>query len=147
MITVRIASQRDRGTVRRIECACFGYERFLFGLWPRTGRADSTTWIAESDGMPTGYVIAYDRHLNGMPIMYVGGVGVLPKNRKQGVASQLMKAVLAQHPRLWLHVRASNIAATALYLKLGMRIGQRIQQFYSNGDTALVMQSATITEE
>jgi ribosomal-protein-alanine N-acetyltransferase len=124
-----------------MECACFGFERLIFGLWPRAGRKESFTWIAEADGKPTGYLIAYNRNLRSNPVMYVGGVGVLPQYRKRGIASQLMGAVLARYPALWLHVRANNVAATELYLKLGMHVSQRLERFYSNGEAALVMQT------
>jgi ribosomal protein S18 acetylase RimI-like enzyme len=50
-----------------------------------------------------------------------------------------MQAVFRQHPTLWLHVRASNRPALALYEKLGMREMQRLKRFYSNGDDAAVM--------
>ena len=73
--------------------------------------------------------------------MYVGGVGVLPKFRKQGIASQLMGAVLAQYPALLLHVRANNVAATELYLKLGLHVNERLARFYSNNEDALVMET------
>jgi len=141
MITIRAVTRRDRGAIRRLECACFGFERFFFGLWPRSGRRETNAWIAESDGNPTGYLIAYYRNLRGKPVMYVGGVGVLPKFRKQGIASQLMGAVLAQYPALWLHVRAKNSAATELYLKLGLHVNERLARFYSNNEDALVMET------
>jgi ribosomal protein S18 acetylase RimI-like enzyme len=47
--------------------------------------------------------------------------------------------VLAQHSKLWLHVRASNVAAIGLYEKLGMFELQRLAKFYSNGEDALIL--------
>jgi ribosomal protein S18 acetylase RimI-like enzyme len=144
MTLIRPATSRDRGTIRRLEMSCFGFERFLFGLWSRTGKQGVDAWVAETDGKPTGYLIAYSQKLTHIPIMYVGGVGVIPTYRKRGIASQLMSNVLMRYPELWLHVRASNTAATKLYIKLGMVVSQRLPHFYSDGDDALIMQTTGI---
>ena len=143
IVTVRIATSRDRGRVRQIECACFGHARLLFGLWQRVGQRvawrDTLTLIAEVNGTPAGYLIAYPHELEGEPETYIGGVGVLPQYRKRGLGTRLMQAVLAEHISLWLHVRAGNPAAIAMYRRLGMCELQRLIKFYSNGDDALVM--------
>lgn len=144
MTLIRPATRRDRGAIRRLEMSCFGFERFLFGLWSRTGKQGVDAWVAETDGKPTGYLIAYSHKLTQIPMMYVGSVGVLPNYRNRGIASQLMGVVLARYPELWLHVRASNTAATELYIKLGMCVSQRLPHFYSNGDDALIMQTTGI---
>jgi ribosomal protein S18 acetylase RimI-like enzyme len=138
-VRVRIATARDRGQVRRIECAAFGRMRFLSGLWRRTGNPDAMTWIAEVDGRPAGYLIAYENELDGRPIMYVGGVGVLPSFRRNGIGARLMDAVRAGRHPVWLHVRANNAAAIAMYRKLGMCELGRVRRFYANGEDALVL--------
>lgn len=138
-VRVRLAGRRDQLFVCRIECACFGWGRMLFGLWPRTGRPGVKTWIAEVDGKPAGYVITYARELDGRPVSYVGGIGVLPSFRQSGIATHLMSAVFLDHPTLWLHVRAANRAALNLYDKLDMRELRRLSRFYSNGEDAIVM--------
>jgi [ribosomal protein S18]-alanine N-acetyltransferase len=136
---VRLATQRDRGAIRGIECACFGRSRFLFGLWSHTGERNATVWVAEVDNRPVGYLIAYPNALSGRRTMYVGGVGVLPQYRQAGVGTQLMKVAMSAFHTLWLHVRAGNTPAYAMYRKLEMRELRRIPQFYSNGENAVVM--------
>jgi ribosomal protein S18 acetylase RimI-like enzyme len=136
---IRLATKRDRGVIRGIECACFGRVRFLFGLWSQTGERHATTWVAEVEGRLVGYLIAYPNALSGRRTMYVGGVGVSPQYRQGGIGTQLMKAAMDAHHTLWLHVRAGNAAAYAMYRKLGMRELRRIPQFYSNGENAVVM--------
>jgi ribosomal-protein-alanine N-acetyltransferase len=137
--TLRCATRRDRAAVRRIECACFGRARFLFGLWRRVGEPGVTAWIAQTQGAPVGYLIAYDKDLDGAPVFYVGGVGVLPRFRQCGHGARLVSAALAGHRQMWLHVRGENAAALAMYRKLGMRVLRRIPQFYSNGEDAALM--------
>jgi ribosomal-protein-alanine N-acetyltransferase len=108
-------------------------------LWPGTGERDVATWIAEVDGRPVGYLISYEKKLDGRRVWYVGGVGVLKSYRHTGIGRRLMQAVFADHPMLWLHVRASNRAALHLYAKLDMRELRRLKRFYSNGEDAVVM--------
>lgn len=136
---VRPGCKRDRKVVCRLECACFGWARLLSGLWPRTGANGAAVWIAEDSGRPVGYLISYERGLDGRQVWYVGGVGVLRSHRDRGIATQLMGVVFADHPTVWLHVRASNQAALHLYDTLGMQALRRHKSFYSNGDDAIVM--------
>ncbi|MEO6061816.1 MAG: GNAT family N-acetyltransferase [Thermoflexales bacterium] len=142
---VRPATRRDRAPVRRIERACLGGASWLFGLWHRTGWTDTWTLVAERDGDAVGYLIAYPMLWRGALEMYVGGMGVLPVYRHNGYASRLLRFTLDAHPRLWLHVRASNTAAIALYRKSGMIDAGRISGFYVNGDIAVVMATAKMT--
>jgi len=140
-VRVREASRADRSVVRKMEATCFGWMRHFFGLSPKVGTSYSRAWIAEIDGRPAGYLIAYLKPLHGDKTLYVGGVGTLPPFRKRGVAEALMHEVFAVDGRMWLHVRASNAAAIKLYDKLGMRVAERLAKFYSNGEDALVMTS------
>ena len=139
LVHVRLGGKRDRGLVCRMEGACFGWTRLLFGLWPRMGDKDVAAWISEVNGRPVGYLIAYEKKLDGQRVWYVGGVGVLEPYRHTGIGRRLMGAVLADHPTLWLHVRAGNRAALNLYARLDMRELRRLKRFYSNGEDALVM--------
>jgi ribosomal protein S18 acetylase RimI-like enzyme len=137
--TVQLATSKDRGTIRHLECACFGRFRLLFGLWQRVGRHDTLSFVNEVNGVPAGYLIAYPNDLDGQPVMYVGGVGTLPQYRRRGLATHLMQAVFAKHASVWLHVRAGNIPAINMYRRLGMCPRQRLNGFYSNGDDALIL--------
>jgi ribosomal-protein-alanine N-acetyltransferase len=125
-----------------MEAACFGWMRNFFGLSPKVGAADARVWIAEMNGAPAGYLIAYQKPLHGEQTLYVGGVGTLAQFRKRGIAEALMAAVFAVDPGVWLHVRASNTPAVRLYEKLGMHVAERLPKFYSNGEDALVMATA-----
>jgi ribosomal protein S18 acetylase RimI-like enzyme len=138
-VSVRAATRKDRGAIRRIECASFGRGRFLFGLWPRAGAREARAWLALVDGKPAGYLIAYHKPLGAQRRLYVGGVGVLPALRGQHIGEKLMLEALLLDPATWLHVRASNAPAIRLYERLGMRVINRAMRFYSNGEDALVM--------
>ncbi len=138
-VTVRPATRKDRGAIRKMECASFGRGRFLFGLWNRAGARDARSWVALVNGKPAGYLIAYQKPLGAQKRLYVGGVGVLPAMRGQRIGEKLMLEALLLDPATWLHVRASNAPAIRLYERLGMRVINRVMHFYSNGEDALVM--------
>jgi ribosomal protein S18 acetylase RimI-like enzyme len=144
LMSVRPATWHDWYNVCRIECACFGMARLLFGLWPATLRPsinqrDAQVWVAEDDSHALGYLIAYKKALDGRMLTYVGGVGVSPQYRKSGIGTLLMRAVLAAGQPVWLHVRAGNTAALGLYHRLGMIELRQMPHFYSNGDHAVIM--------
>ncbi len=143
---VRPAIRRDRAAVRRIECACLGWASWLFGLWHRTGRQDTWTLIAERESDPVGYLIAYPMMWRDAMEMYVGGLGILPEHRQHGYATRLVRLTLDAHPRLWMHARADNTAAIALYRKIGLIDAGRISGFYVNGDIAVVLATANLLD-
>ena len=142
-LTIRPATRQDRRAICPVECACFNWERLLFGLWWRVGQADTQAWIAESgEGRKpqiAGYLIAYAKLLDEKPVSYVGGVGVHPNFRKRGVGAQLMQTVMQQEPQIWLHVRARNQEAIRLYERLGFDRMKTLPRFYGNGEDAFIM--------
>lgn len=123
----------------RLEMACFGKARLLFGLWWLIGKPTTHLWVAEEQDQMIGYVIAYPNEVAGQVLPYIGGVGVSPTRRNAGIGAKMMQAAMSQHPHLWLHVRASNAPAIRLYKKLGFIELKRELEFYSNGEDALVL--------
>jgi ribosomal protein S18 acetylase RimI-like enzyme len=76
--------------------------------------------------------------------LHVLKVATLPDHRGAGAAKRLM--ALAEHhageaggESLTLEVRASNRAATGLYLALGYDLAGRRMHYYSDGEDALIM--------
>ena len=135
---VRRANASDVLSVCRIECACFGWGRLLFGLWPRVISHTTLSLVAEADGKVVGYLIAYPRKLRAEDATYVAGIGVNTAMRRHGFGTQLMQAVLAAGFPVWLHVRAGNSPAIEMYQRLQMHELRRLTRFYANGDDALV---------
>ncbi len=133
------ATWRHMPAICRVEMRCFGGMRLLFGLWQRVGRRGVSAWVAEANGGVAGYLIAYGRELDGVMRPYVGGVGTEPTYQRRGIGRELMLAAMAENPGLWLHVRAGNAPALALYESIGMRRHAHLAHFYQNGDDAIVM--------
>ena len=113
------------------------------------GRADRCWWAAyEADpSMP----LSQDARLIG----YAGGwvvdgdvqilkVAVVPEARRRGIARELLARVAGDARNLGaqtssLEVRASNVSAQALYVKLGYESLGKRPRYYSDGEDAVIM--------
>ena len=91
------------------------------------------------DGQLAGYLICsrYD------VIWHVMNVSVDPAERRRGVATGLLSALLAKvgdDAKLTLEVRTSNHGAIALYERFGFRsAGVRPRYYQDNGEDAMIM--------
>jgi ribosomal-protein-alanine N-acetyltransferase len=77
-------------------------------------------------------------------VWHVMNVAVDPNARRTGVATAMLRALLAEigdpRARLTLEVRRSNAAAIALYERFGFRsAGTRRRYYQDNGEDALIM--------
>ena len=91
----------------------------------------SRTFIAYFDGRAAGFVNVWLTP----PLAIINNIGVLPEFRRQGIASELIKAAVSVCEgcsSLSLEVRLSNEPAIGLYKKHGFsQVGLR-KRFYSN---------------
>jgi ribosomal-protein-alanine N-acetyltransferase len=97
--------------------------------WDPHDYLDLDAWVAESPGgVPLGFLVT--RRV--APGEYeVLNMAVAPEVRRQGYAKTLLMNVLALRPGAWfLEVRASNLAAQALYTSLGFKPCGRRRNYY-----------------
>ena len=72
----------------------------------------------------------------------ITNVAVLPSHRKKGIARKLLKQLLEEQNlhRIYLEVRASNIAAVTLYEHAGFKeVGQRKNYYDNPREDAILM--------
>jgi ribosomal-protein-alanine N-acetyltransferase len=98
----------------------------------------------ETDSIVIGYII-YWVQADGISLL---NVAVDPKWRGFGFGLKLMQAMIKEAvqediPRIILEVRESNKNAVALYQSIGFKITHERKKFYSDGETALVMEIKT----
>jgi ribosomal-protein-alanine N-acetyltransferase len=98
----------------------------------------------DTDSIIIGYII-YWIQAEGVSLV---NVAVDPKWRGFGFGMKLMQAMVkeAVHEdisRIVLEVRESNASAIALYHTIGFKVTHTRKGFYSNGETALVMEIKT----
>ncbi|MBI5837136.1 MAG: ribosomal protein S18-alanine N-acetyltransferase [Candidatus Eisenbacteria bacterium] len=122
--------------------------RIFVDPWPesafRNELADPLlSWVrvARRDGLLAGYLVAWRVSVE----VHLTNVGVVPEFRRQGVAQALLDDLLAEADRMraemiTLEVRASNLAAIALYERNGFRrMGVRRRYYTVGREDALVM--------
>jgi ribosomal protein S18 acetylase RimI-like enzyme len=138
-LTYRLVMPSDRWALAWIEARSFGGGRLLGGQWLALDGQRLGGWLAcDPAGRARGYALVDCR--KGRP--YVPGIGVLPDWRRRGIGEQLMRLVLGAHRDVWLHAREGNLSARRLYARLGLRETERIPYFYSDGETAMVIEAA-----
>jgi [ribosomal protein S18]-alanine N-acetyltransferase len=107
--------------------------------------------VAEEDGNIVGYIMC--RIEIGLSSIGMGGLtrkghvvslAVMPENRKQGIASALLKEAMQgmqsyKAKQIFLEVRVTNDDAVTLYKKLGLAVTRTIGGYYSDGEDAYVM--------
>lgn len=81
-------------------------------------------------------------------VAWIATVGVLPEYRRKGIAQALIERVEAEveMPIVRLCVRISNEGARRLYEKLGYVVHDTWRVYYRDGEDALVMQKARISD-
>lgn len=119
-LTVRPLQKEDAPALAAIETACFAHPWSEESLREEVDNPTAYFWVAEREGAPVGYA---GMHIGGDE-GFLANVAVAPHNRRSGVASALLDALLDSGrkrnlSRLTLEVRPSNTAAVALYEKKG----------------------------
>lgn len=98
------------------------------------------------------FVAIYDNEVVGYAGMWkicdeghITNIAVLPKNRKNGIGSMLLKSLIEEAKkggvvRMTLDVRVGNVAAQKLYSNFGFKMGGIRKQYYEdNLEDAVVM--------
>jgi ribosomal-protein-alanine N-acetyltransferase len=114
-------------------------------------RYPETFIVAEQDHAILGYIMS--RIEVGLGNFGLGGlvrkghvvsIAVLPKARRKGVASALLRAAMEgmssyKARQIFLEVRVTNDIGVNLYKKVGLEITRTIPGYYSDGEDAYVM--------
>ncbi len=139
--TLEAADWRDLNDLRQIEKECFGDQSWtlldLIGVLTITG---VVRMKAVHDGEMIGFAAAESRAAENTS--WISTIGVLPAYRRNGVAAALLAACEARvsMPRMRLCVRTSNWMALRLYEERGYQRVGVWQDYYANGEDALVLQ-------
>lgn len=106
---------------------------------------EAAQWMPEGDELlviePLGFLLYRKVAPNEHEIL---NLAVRPEARRTGVATQLLKDVLAEKGNWFLEVRTSNSAARNLYQSVGFQESGRRPKYYKNPDedaVVLVFQS------
>ena len=109
--------------------------------------------VARVNDKIVGYVMCRVEHsfkVSGLiprfsKVGHIVSIGVLPKYRRLGIGSELMKKAMDALKNIYncveayLEVRVSNTPAIKFYKKLGFEISRVIKGYYKDGEDAYVM--------
>jgi ribosomal protein S18 acetylase RimI-like enzyme len=140
-VRVRDAAPADHNTVLASARSCFVYSRFhLDPLVPREaadrvkeewvrsylfGKRGERLLVAESEGMPAGFLAVLAAEHDGMPVRVIDLIGVGKQHQGRGVGRSLVHAFIAEYgSRCLLRVgtQAANIPSLRLYEQCGFRL-------------------------
>lgn len=104
----------------------------------------TTYFVAVCDGMVVGFVVGGLEDTGENIYGHLCNLGVAPRYRRKGIAKLLVSRVEHQFALelatgVQLEVRVSNTTAQRFYRRLGYRDVFVIDQYYANGEDAIVM--------
>jgi len=138
---IRLATKGDLDAICRLEDDSFSdpYPRTLLSRLLREHAKNF--FVAE---IPSGKVVGYCVCVRDGKVAHLISIGVLSEYRKRGVGAVLIEHLLAQlgstARELWLEVNTHNDEAVRLYERFGFEKVMVIENYYSDGSSALRMQ-------
>ncbi|WP_394698754.1 ribosomal protein S18-alanine N-acetyltransferase [uncultured Methanoregula sp.] len=104
----------------------------------------TTYFVAVADGVVTGFVIGGIEDTGENIYGHLCNIGVIPRYRSKGIGRLLVRRLehqfaLEMATGVQLEVRVSNTAAQRFYQRMGYRNVFGIENYYANGEDALVM--------
>ena len=139
-LTIRRLSLADLSQVMEIERRAFTapWSLAMFGL--ELSKPSGICLAALRGRRLVGYLVC-SRYGT---VWHLMNVAVEPEHRRTGVATALLAALFARADRpgqrYTLEVRPSNLAAVAMYERLGFRsAGRRLGYYHDNREDALIM--------
>jgi ribosomal-protein-alanine N-acetyltransferase len=141
----RLYKSPDFEPLYAVEVACFDSPfRFSRRVMRQLIHNDqSATWIAEENGLLTGFAIVEWAWEAGATVAYIPTIEVLPEKRGTGAGSVLLahierSARAAGAHIIWLHVAEQNSVAIRLYEARGYNHEGREEDFYAPGLAGLI---------
>ena len=103
-----------------------------------------TFFVATQNGDVIGFVAGGYEDTGEELYGHICNLAIAPRSRKQGIGRKLVareehQFAIGLASGVQLEVRASNLAARTFYLRLGYREVFTIDQYYANGEDAVVM--------
>lgn len=135
------ASLRDLNALNRLERACFEKDAWPFlDLLAVLTFPEVVRLKAVENGQMIGFVAGDPRPSEGFS--WIATIGILPEYRRRGYGRMLLHACEAKlkTPRIRLSVRASNDGAIRLYQQEHYQRIQIWQNYYNDGEAAIVME-------
>jgi len=96
--------------------------------------------VAEKNGKIVGFILSAKQSKEELRILMLA---VKKEYRGQGIGSMLLKELLLRFPevrRIYLEVKVGNKKAIKFYKKHGFKIKEKLDNFYTDGSSAYLME-------
>lgn len=138
--SMRAARESDIDRLEEIEQCCFSGDRLSRRSFRNLIRSPSALLVVAENAGILGYALTLTRRNSKSARLY--SLAIQPQSHKQGLGMKLVKACeeaarLAGCTRIVLEVRADNVAAIALYQRMGYRRFGTAKRYYEDGEDAL----------
>jgi len=143
-VVLRAATGDDVAALVEVERASFAFPN-----WPADTFLQYDCTVAEAAGRIVGFLVSrqiFPGSSTAPPEREILNLAVAPEYRRSGVAISLLRNEFRQRAVFLLEVRESNLAARALYERLGFEEISRRKDYYDNpAETAIVMHMRRLT--
>jgi ribosomal-protein-alanine N-acetyltransferase len=144
-VAIELTTLRDLGALRHLEQVCFPTD-----AWPLLDLVSVLTFggvirlKAVRNKQMIGFIAGDVKRMES--IAWIATLAVLPEYRGRGIGTALLQACEAQIPvnRIRLCVRPSNEVAIRLYEKFGYTKVGEWTKYYTDGESALVMEKTKV---
>lgn len=142
-MTIELATERDLDALADIHRESFtsAWTREMFAQELRQPALSRVHVLRLPDGTVAGFCVSWTV----ADELHINALAVRAAHRRRGLATMLLRAVLRDAAsrgaaRATLDVRASNVAALALYRRLGFDIAATRRDYYTNPvESALIL--------
>jgi len=147
---IRFPRLEDIDELLAIERLCFRSHEFTREDFEYHLRNPSSIFaVSEGSGQIKGYIAGIIYHGSKRRIAKVYSMAVLPKFRKRGIGSLLLRYFEHEAKKRGcvsgsLEVRETNRSARALYRRFGYEVGERLPRYYTTGSDGLRMRKPLI---
>jgi ribosomal-protein-alanine acetyltransferase len=148
--TIQKASTADLDTLNRIEQDCFTTEAFSKSqIASLLKAANSISLLTKVDGQTVGFIIGLVHDYEKIKIGHIVTIDVLAKCRRKGVGMELLKEIEKEFRNVgvrvcYLEVRADNVVAKQLYLKLGYSKVEVLENYYCRGGNGIRLEKTLL---
>ncbi|MGA2508828.1 MAG: ribosomal protein S18-alanine N-acetyltransferase [Candidatus Acidiferrales bacterium] len=143
-MNIRPTENDDVDSILAIQAASPEIAQWTANDYSRVARGEMAGWVAEENQSIAGFLVA--RNVTGE--IEILNLAVRPDARRRGIGASLLRESFAwgraqQAQKVFLEVRASNLAALRLYERHGFQVtGRRPRYYTAPVEDALVLTAA-----
>jgi len=141
-VSIRLVQEKDLQRIYEIEIKSFKTPYSFFTLQTLFWFNKEYFYVAELKGKVIGFIVG---DLRGRSYGHIVSIAVDEQYRGKGIGRCLIEKLIEKFKRkgvkiVKLEVAVSNNVAQSMYKKIGFKIVDCIEKYYSNGEDAFIME-------